>query len=277
MAIHAQMNETAPAGEPRLSSGVLSPDMKYTVRLAVPSYLTDGLQRLTPASFMDLAQEMAYVAAARLHFGYDELGSRGTAWVLSRMYFRFLRTPRWREVVDLSTWHKGAQGPFYLRDFRMADLQGEPLVEGTSSWVVLDVENRRLVRSSEVVEMVPENTVCPDAAVSEPAPRLVFPAGAEAREVAVHPVRYSDVDLLGHTNNTRYVMWSMDGLDYDLVSQQPVRDVCVNFNRETRPGEQVRLSRCRDAAGAWFVRGDVEGKNAFLARFRFGDEAALQP
>ena len=59
-------------------------DKKTTQRIKVTCYDTDVSHYLKPGAFMDLAQEIAYVSAGKLGFGYDDLNRVGTAWVLSR-------------------------------------------------------------------------------------------------------------------------------------------------------------------------------------------------
>ena len=89
-------------------------DKKTIQKLTVPCYATDVAHYLKPGAFMDMAQEIAYVSARSLGFGYEELERFGTAWVLSRMHIEFPAMPRWRDVVELQTWHKGFEGPFYV-------------------------------------------------------------------------------------------------------------------------------------------------------------------
>ena len=76
---------------------VITPESKVVLRQAIRCYDVDGAMRLKPAAFMDLAQEMAYIAADLMHFGYDELQQEGKAWVLSRMHFTFVDVPVWRD------------------------------------------------------------------------------------------------------------------------------------------------------------------------------------
>ena len=87
-------------------------DKKTIQRLTVTCYDTDVAHYLKPGAFMDMAQEIAYVSARSLGFGYEDLQRYGTAWVLSRMHIEFVAMPRWRDVVELQTWHKGVDGPF---------------------------------------------------------------------------------------------------------------------------------------------------------------------
>jgi acyl-ACP thioesterase len=249
-------------------TGIIREGYRFRQRLTVPCYDTDAAFCLKPASFMDMAQEIAYWAAEALGFGYDALQEHRTAWVLSRMHIHFTRIPKWREQADLETWHKGSDGLFFLRDFLLRSPEGEALVECTSSWLVLDIATRRLVRPEALVGMLQVDPGKVEDAIAESAPKILLPRDAEPEPAGEHAVAYADVDINGHTNNARYMVWAMDALPYDTVSSRRVKDVYINFNRETVPGETVVLSRiCRE--DACFVEGKVAGKSVFTAQFVF--------
>ena len=244
------------------------PQKKTVSRFPVACYDTDVAHYLKPGSFMDLAQELANVSADSLGFGFDDLQRYGMAWVLSRMHIEFRSLPRWKDVVELQTWHKGFEGPFYVRDFRMLDAVGTPIVLATSSWLVVDVASRRLLRREHLEEKLPMDTRYPESAIDVPCDKIVMPQeGLE--EVAEHRVSYSDVDFVGHANNARYVVWAMDCLDYETVSTRRVRSLRINFNKEIRPGESVAIFRA-PVEGGWVVEGRVEDRSSFCAEFIFG-------
>ena len=244
------------------------PQKKTVSRFPVACYDTDVAHYLKPGSFMDLAQELANVSADSLGFGFDDLQRYGMAWVLSRMHIEFRSLPRWKGVVELQTWHKGFEGPFYVRDFRMLDAVGTPIVLATSSWLVFDVASRRLLRREHLEEKLPMDTRYPESAIDVPCDKIVMPQeGLE--EVAEHRVSYSDVDFVGHANNARYVVWAMDCLDYETVSTRRVRSLRINFNKEIRPGESVAIFRA-PVEGGWVVEGRVEDRSSFCAEFIFG-------
>lgn len=248
-------------------SGNYTEEKKYIMESEVPCYDVDSNMDLKPAAFMDMAQEIAYQAATAFGFGYDALQTEGKAWVLSRMHFDFMRHPKWREAVKLSTWHKGPYGPFYLRDFTLESPEGEMLVRGTSSWVIIDVANRTMCRTAEVMEMVPEDTVCHDNAIERPADKVVMPRGVTPEPAGVHKVEFSDVDLLGHTNNARYVVWAMDCIDFEELKNKVVKSLTVNFIHETRPGEEVVLEKVRTETENGDITYVIEGKTGDKACF----------
>lgn len=244
-----------------------SADKKTIHSLTVPCYATDIAHYLKPSAFMDLAQELANLSADSLGFGYDDMQRYGTAWVLSRFEARFLQMPRWKDAVELQTWHKGFSGPFYVRDFRMTGADGQPAVLATSSWLILDVATRRLLRREHLEGRLPLDTVCPEDAVEEACGKVTMPV-AELEEMAEHRVSYSDVDMVGHANNAKYVAWAMDCLDFAEVAARRVRRLRISFNRETLPGEVVTLFRA-PVAGGWAVEGRVGDKSCFCAELLF--------
>lgn len=246
----------------------ITPESKVTADHSVRCYEVDGAMRLKPAAFMDLAQDMAYLAADAMHFGYEEMIRENKAWVLSRLHFVFEDVPCWRESLELQTWHKGPSGPFYLRDFRFIDKEGRIRVSATSSWVIMDVRERRMCRTSEVTDMIPESTCCREDAIAGQAGKVALPRGAAAVEAGRRTVAYSDVDLQGHTNNARYMVWAMDCIDYAEAAARPVREARIQFNHETRAGEEVVLYLYRDG-DSYYVEGKVEDRQAFCAKIDF--------
>ena len=246
--------------------GYYTEENKYLLKSVIPCFFVDADFRLKPTSFMDMAQEMAYLAANEKGFGYDALMEKGTVWVLCRMNIKFLKYPEWRDEVIMTTWHKGPSGPFFLRDFILASAEGEPLVRATSSWVVMDVNSRRLCRAEDIVG---GDTSCPDHAVETPAGKVILPKGIEPENVGSHVVRYSDVDLLGHTNNVRYLVWALDRIDLDELRAHPVKEVSINFNHEVRPGETVELGRVRvenPEGVTYYFEGKTGGRQAFSVK-----------
>lgn len=243
--------------------------IKYTENLTIPCYDTDASWRLKPVSFMNLAQEAAGRHAVYLGFGYDDLIKTNTAWILSRLHVQFVNTPLWRDDVTLTTWHKGADRLFFLRDFILTDKEGNPLVKATTSWLVLNLETRRLVRDPKLME---DNTVCTENVLEKSADKVQMPRGMEPELVMEHVVVYSDIDMNGHTNNAMYMQWAMDAVDYKVASSIPLKEFTINFNHETRHGDKVdiyRISQESEDGINVFIEGKVDGQSAFCVKMIF--------
>jgi len=243
--------------------------IRFEQNFTIPCYDTDASWRLKPSSFMDLAQEAAGQHAVYLGFGYDDLIATNTAWILSRVHVEFVDAPKWRENITLRTWHKGLNRLFFLRDFILTDDQGRERVKATTSWLVLNLETRRLVRDPKLME---EGTVCTDNVIETPADKVVMPKDAEPQYVMDHHVAYSDVDMNGHTNNAMYMQWAMDAVDYDIASARPVKWFTINFNHETKAGDIVALYKVvkeEEDGRHVFVEGKVNDQSAFTVEILF--------
>ena len=218
---------------------------------------------------MDLAQEAANLHAAILGFGYDDMIASKTAWVLSRMHVVFVDAPRWRDDVTLFTWHKGLERLFFLRDFMMTDREGNPKIKATTSWLVLNLETRKLVRDPNLLD---EGTICSENVLDNPADKVVMPKGVEPQFVTGHLVGYSDLDMNGHANNAMYMQWAMDAVNYEISSVKPVKEFTINFNHEVKPQETVSIYKAiveAEDGRHVFVEGKVGEQSSFCVEIIF--------
>ena len=218
---------------------------------------------------MDLAQEAANLHAVILGFGYDDMIASKTAWVLSRMHVVFVDTPRWRDDVTLFTWHKGLERLFFLRDFMMTDREGNPKIKATTSWLVLNLETRRLVRDPNLLD---QDTICSENVLDNPADKVVMPKGVEPQFVTGHLVGYSDLDMNGHANNAMYMQWAMDAVNYEISSVKPVKEFTINFNHEVKPQETVSIYKAiveAEDGRHVFVEGKVGEQSSFCVEIIF--------
>lgn len=234
---------------------------------------TDEACLLKPASFLNYAQEIASDSADSLGFGQEYFGPMGQAWILSRMKVDFLEYPSWRDDLTLASWHRGADGLFFIRDYDLRNAEGRTVIRGTSSWVILDLAERKIVRSDAPYR---EETICRDTVYSDAGdPKEIVcqkvraPRDAVFEHVYDHVVRYSDIDKNGHTNNVQYTVWAMDSFDPKFLATNRLRSLEINFNREAMPGETVEIHRCRCDERTWYVEGKVDGVQSFIVRFIF--------
>lgn len=243
---------------------------KYTENRIVSCYEADAKHNLRPTAMLDWMQEAAGRDSDGLGFGYERMIGSNTAWVLSRIRICFHNYPKWRDNVALKTWHKGANRIFYLRDFLLEDQAGEKLASATTSWLIIDLSSRRMVRDKNLAENFDNSEM--GYAIEEQAEKVVLPKDIEPELVNTHKVVWSDIDTNGHVNNVKYVVWAIDALDYGLANGNPVKELLVNYDSEVLPGQEVELYRVRSEEEGNIVRyviGKVAGKTCFSVKMVF--------
>ena len=243
-------------------------DSVLSRELRIPCFMFDCAARLRPAAFMDIAQELAALGSERCGFADGDLAPHGLVWILARMSVRFDRMPVRLDTVTVQTWHRGLDGPFFVRDYRLLAADGSVAAASTSSWIIMDMNTRRIVRGDRITDLIPSSPEFDIAALPELSPRLQAPDPASFVAAGEHRVVYSDLDYNGHVNNARYTVWALDALPLDVVSTRSVRSIDINFNREARPGDTIQLSLC-EADGYYFVEGRSEGYQNFLVRIGY--------
>ena len=245
---------------------------KYNVIKRIPSFDTDMSQSLRPAAFLNYAQEGANIHADVIGVGYDELTVTRKAWVLARMHVIFHRLPKWRDRINVQSWHKGAAGFQFFRDFIVFDEQGcEKLISATTSWLVIDLDTRRL---SKYPEFASDETKCiKEDVLSEPAPKVIMPKEVTPVHVGSHAVCYSDLDMNGHVNNVKYTEWAMNLIELDVVNNRSLKELVINFNNEVMAGDTVEFYRhsenAEDGSMVYYIEGKVGEKSSFVEKLIF--------
>ena len=237
--------------------------------ISIPCYFFDINHNLRPASFFDLAQEIAVHGSAMVGAPDWVLKSRDVAWILARMHVHYARLPKLYDKIQLQTWHSGVSGPLFTRDYLMLAADGSTLVSATSSWALMEVSTRSLVKAERIFDLLSPEPQCPERALDADAPKIVWPRGCEPDCIIPHRVNYSDVDYNGHANNARYPVWAYDALPAETVTGRRITDFYINYNRELRLGDVSELSvLCRDGI-SWFVEGRRDGQQNFICRMDF--------
>lgn len=242
---------------------------KYREEYIIPCYFLSLGFRLRPASFFDIAQELAVRGSTMLGVPDPVLHKRGLCWILMRNAFHFDRLPGVEEKVSLETWHSGIKGPVSTRDYRVIDASGDVIISGTSTWALMDIEARSLAKPERIFDIMSPEPQCPERALQPDPPKIIFPRDCPVENAGTHLVTYSDLDYNQHANNAKYPHWAMDVLPTEVTTGQTVTDFYINYNREVRLGDPVELIRTQGPDGAWYVEGLVDGLQSFICKIVF--------
>jgi len=224
-----------------------------------------GQARLT--SMANFFQEVAYHHASELGLGYDDMKSRKTTWALSRMRIHMKRYPVWNERIRLETWPSGAERLFALRDFRVLDSLGEIIGMASTAWLILDIDTHRLIRPKEMMEQF--QLIIQDLQMfDKPLDKIIMPG--ETRLLKQHQVAFSDLDIVGHVNNVRYMEWCIDASTTVDNAEQDIREFEINFNHEALLGDRIAIAGCEHAGNdTYFLASrESDGKEIISARLK---------
>jgi acyl-ACP thioesterase len=238
-------------------------DNIFTKEFQISSYHLNPKKQARLTALASFFQEIAYHHANQLGFGYSDLQKNKTMWVLSRLRIRINRYPVWDEEIKVETWHRGMERLFGMRDFRILDQAGDVLAVASSAWLIVDMESRRPVRPDESTLQSSKREA---SVFGEPLEKITMPDTCD--ELDVHAVVYSDLDVMGHVNNVKYVEWCIDhALPVGSVDAE-IGEFEINFLHEALPGDQVVIcGSVQPGSDAYFIaRRKEDAQEIFRAR-----------
>lgn len=189
-----------------------------------------------PGAVLEAMQEVAGTHCAHLGIGRPVTDGLGIIWVLSRARVAFTRVPRLFERVWVETWPLPRRHLYYPRANRFLDSEGNDIGGAFSLWLLLDLNTRKAVGNDVVAAHLPDNA---DLPAGPGMPVGARPLGADILSADYLPV-YSDFDLNGHVNNTRYLDWCCNALGVEALRDRQLTAFDICYESELRPGQAVR-------------------------------------
>jgi medium-chain acyl-[acyl-carrier-protein] hydrolase len=206
----------------------------YRKEYTVHAFETDARGLARPVALLNFLQDSAGDHAGRLGLSVVDLSKRRMTWVLSRYNVRFHRYPALGERLEVTTWPSGKRGYFATRDFEVADGGGGPVLSATSSWMVLNLDNRQTVKVDEVVgpEYALEKRALDDPFASLPV------LSARDSEVGFR-VETGHLDWNRHVNNAVYVQWALEAVPPEVLLVRRPAAIEVSYRAEALYGDSV--------------------------------------
>lgn len=198
-----------------------------TYSFEVQSYHADINSNLALHQLFLFLQECAWAHAQENNFGYSFVESENALWVLSRVYVKLSKYPKWEDEIFIKTWPKKHKGLFALRDFEIK-IGNEIVGWVLSSWLILDKETRRPRRMGDF-EFIKSKFITQNA-INRSLDKLNVVD--EMVKVADRKVQWSDIDVNAHVNNASYVRWIADAI-FEQKRALP-NEFEINFQRELK-------------------------------------------
>jgi acyl-ACP thioesterase len=209
---------------------------RYEYRIRVAD--ANALGRVGLVALMDLMQDAAWRHTAELGASVAQLKAHGIGWALSRLRLEMQQYPALGDSFWVETWASGGARSLVYRDFRLWDAQGRCIGQATSTWMIFDLQARRLSSLPDDLQaLVP--TAYPPAL---PRANGRWSAPAWDAQAPRHSVDWHHLDVNQHVNHSQYLRWSLADLPLAKRQGAQIQTVEVVWRRECRQGDHVRSS-----------------------------------
>ena len=242
----------------------------YDKRVVINSRDVDGAGECKASALLAYLQDASAEHTSLCGCSRKEMVERyNVFWMLTRIRLQLTRPVRWLEELTVRTGHRGGRGILLYRDYELY-ASGERVGEACGLWVLADLDTRKLFHMSRLVEFA--DTTGGAYSKSMTLRRIHRPEGMEEEER--RRMHYSDTDVNGHVNNTRYADFVCDAAHLEKLGHDRfLSEFQLDYTGECLPGEEITILTGTEE-GKEYVKGvDQEGKPRFDAVLTFADFA----
>lgn len=209
----------------------------YSTNYLVPFYHSDLKGDMAASAILNVALQVSGEQSA--HLGRSEewvMENYHYSWIVTEYEIDIKRLPKFLEEIVIETEAINYNKFFCYRDFRYKSKEGELLVNIHSTWVLMDSVSRKAGRVEEEIVKPYESEK-----INKIKRGHVF-SKLENAKVKKYQIRYSDIDLNMHVNNSKYYEWAINPLGFDFLTHHRPKKIYIKYNHEILPGEQISSS-----------------------------------
>ncbi len=221
----------------------------YSEDFEVRSFENDFRQKLRLTTLFQYFQEVAGRHVAETLIGYEALKEAGLFWVLVRIKVKVHRMPDWQESVSLTTWAKKIDKMFAYRECEASNDTGL-LASISSEWMLMNQDSRKPARLAVLTAAFPitfKDALSETLIKLKPFGRLTL---TETRRAS-----YSDIDMHSHLNNTKYIEWALDCIDFDIYEHKEIDELQVNFIAEVGSWDEIEILKYEGDDNRYYFEG----------------------
>ena len=158
------------------------------------------------------------------------LEEHNLVWIITEYDIEVVRLPRFAEEITIETEALSYNRLFCYRRFTIYDESGQELIHMMATFVLMDRDSRK-------VHAVEPEIVAPYQ--SEFNKKLIRGSKYESLEEPIskdYHVRFYDLDMNGHVNNSKYLDWIFEVMGADFLTQYIPKKINLKYVKEVRPG-----------------------------------------
>lgn len=235
--------------------------MKYEQNFTFSDDDFDSYGNIIPSKILEVFETGANAHGSLIGVSFEDMIVRNLLWVVTHIKYEVLKKVQPNRTVKLVTWPLPPTLMGFQRDYTLYDEDDNVIIKGTSNWVTIDTEKRKLKMSSDIF---PKGDFLTDKNFSERIRRL-RDFEAEGKPYIVVPDERL-IDRNGHVNNTNYADFAVDSLK---GLKGLVKTFQIDYINEVMCGEPLNLYTLNEDSISLVKGESEEGTNKFICKFEF--------
>ena len=210
---------------------------------------------IKPSSCLKLNQAIGESYGRLIGLSLDDLAPVNQGFMLANVVVEIGEKHTFDNSIKGQSWFNGVEGRLFSRSFKFTSNDGDYLFGCTNYFLVVDMEKRKAIWPNDLPIEFPEF----NSEYGVKNPDYMFEIDAHLKEVEKRLIRRSDLDILGHINNSVYASFGTDNFsDEDLA--RGINRMVIRFFIEIKRDEIITI-----------LRGDKENKIYFVGQNQKGE------
>ncbi|CAJ1194132.1 acyl-ACP thioesterase [Companilactobacillus crustorum] len=232
-------------------------DRNYTLEMEVPYYFVNFTGDIRLSALVDM---MLLTSEKQLHQSNvdstEMVKDNGLGWVVVQYHMDIDKMPRLGQKLKITTQATSYNKYFFYRDFWVDDEKDNRMVTAQSSFVLIDIKERKMVSVSDRLD---DKFGAEETSKLRRFKRLRVPEEYDFKQP--QHIGYYNIDVNKHVNNSYYFDWMVDTLDLDYIAHHQIKSIDIKYEKELNmqsdPLSYVKVDNTNNKSIHWIKNGDV--------------------
>jgi hypothetical protein len=211
--------------------------LTYQMKMKIPFDMSDMNGHIKLPSLILLSLQVSGSQSAQLGVSDKEILEKyNLVWIITEYDIDVIRLPRFAEEITIETEALSYNRLFCYRRFTIYDESGQAIIQMLATFALMDRDSRK-------VHSVDPEMVAPY--LSEFSKKII--RGPKYTDLdnptsKDYHVRFYDLDMNGHVNNSKYLDWIFEVMGADFLMGHIPQKINLKYVKEVRPGGMITSS-----------------------------------
>ncbi len=214
------------------------------------------------SNLMKYFQKLACDDLDNSELSYNNLCKLNIAFVITRFKMKIYEDIKLYDNIEITTHARGMSGASFIRDF-IVKVNGEKRAYASSEWVLFDLNKRTILRPSAISQLGTIPTSDEEFQELQTTRRKI--SNTSPLRTNVREVRYSNLDMNNHLNNTFYADYIFDLVSPEIRTTDKNMFLQIDYKTEARLGDKLSVDLMHFACDGY----DIVAKNTSIDKVCF--------
>ena len=211
--------------------------LTYQMKTKIPFDMADMNGHIKLPDVILLSLQVSGMQSIELGVSDKEILEKyNLVWIITEYDIDVIRLPRFSEEITIETEALSYNRLFCYRRFTIYDESGQAIIQMLATFALMDRDSRK-VHSVDPEMVAPYQSEFSKKIIRGPKyTDLDNPTSKD------YHVRFYDLDMNGHVNNSKYLDWIFEVMGADFLTNHIPKKINLKYVKEVRPGGMITSS-----------------------------------